>query len=320
VTCLVLAVSVGRAHAQNAEAEVLFTDANRLIAEGKLAEACDAFEASNRVEPGAGTLLALGQCREQNHQLASAWSAYKDALSRAKDSRKRDFATARIKALEPRLSYLTVSVPDDSRIDGLTLTRNGKSFDPALWSRALPVDGGVYLIAGNAPGRQPWQATAQVPADGAKISIEVPKLEELSKPLPPRPPPPLLAIKEAPAAGFPPTQNSGVVVEGRDHSRHVATLVTGGLAVIFAGAAITFELSGRSTLAQSRITADPVRQDALYDSANHKHYAAESLAIGSLGCAIAAVTIVLRGGSTSGVSIRAAPSMSGFAVSLKEGF
>jgi len=47
------------------------------MAEGKLAQACQAFEASNRVEPTAGTLILLGECREQNQQLASAWSAYK---------------------------------------------------------------------------------------------------------------------------------------------------------------------------------------------------------------------------------------------------
>src|SRR6059058_5723916 len=63
------------AHAQNAEAEALFDDGNRLMSSGKLAQACDAFEASNRTEPRAGTLIQLGECREQNQQMASAWSA-----------------------------------------------------------------------------------------------------------------------------------------------------------------------------------------------------------------------------------------------------
>src|ERR1043165_7838821 len=48
---------VGRAYAQSAEAEKLFNDGNRLMATEKLAEACAAFEASNRAEPRAGTLI-----------------------------------------------------------------------------------------------------------------------------------------------------------------------------------------------------------------------------------------------------------------------
>ena len=104
------------AHAQSAEAEALFDDGNRLMADGQLAPACEAFEASNRVEPRAGTLILLGLCREQNQQLASAWSAYKDALIRVKDPNKRELARGKVVALEPRLSYLTVSVSDGSAV------------------------------------------------------------------------------------------------------------------------------------------------------------------------------------------------------------
>jgi hypothetical protein len=172
----------GRAYAQSAEAEVLFNDGNKLMASGKLAQACDAFEASNRAEPRAGTLLRLGECREQNRQLASAWSAYKDAVNRAKDPRKRDFATAKATAIAARMSYLTVTVPEDSGIKGMVLTRNGKPFDPALWNRALPVDGGDYLLVSHAPGYEDWQTTKHVPVDGAKVSVEVPKPKELPKP------------------------------------------------------------------------------------------------------------------------------------------
>jgi hypothetical protein len=177
---LILIAGGSPALAQSAEAEGLFNDGNKLMSEGRIAQACDAFEASNRVEPRAGTLLRLGDCRERNQQLASAWSAYKDSLSRAKDPRKHDFATAKATALESRLSYLTVSV-SEGHIEGLTLTRNGKSLDPMLWNRALPVDGGDYVIVGRAPGHEEWQTTAHVPVEGANVSVEVPKFKALSK-------------------------------------------------------------------------------------------------------------------------------------------
>src|SRR5450432_1219815 len=76
------------AYAQSAEAEQLFSDGDKDMKLGKLEQACDAFEASNRIETRAGTLIRLGQCREDLHELASAWSAYKDAVTRVKDPKK----------------------------------------------------------------------------------------------------------------------------------------------------------------------------------------------------------------------------------------
>jgi hypothetical protein len=172
---------VSRAHAQNAQAERLFEEGNKLMADGKLAQACAAFEASNRVEPRAGTLIQLGECRERNQQFASAWSAYKDALNLATDPRKQKFATTKAAALAPRLSYLTVAVSDQSRIRGLVLTRNGTSLDPMLWNRTLPVDGGDHVITARAPGYETWQKTVHVPVERAKLSVDVPALAKTSK-------------------------------------------------------------------------------------------------------------------------------------------
>lgn len=175
-TSVVLLASA-QAHAQSAEAEKLFSDGTQLLADGKVAQACEAFAASNRAEPRAGTLIALGDCRERNHQLASAWSAYKDALGRVKDPRKKTYATTKVAALEPRLSYLTVQVVDDNNVEGLAVTRDGKPFDALLWNRALPIDGGDYALVARAPGRVDWRTTARVPVEGGKLTVAVPKLE-----------------------------------------------------------------------------------------------------------------------------------------------
>lgn len=174
-----------QAHAQSADAERLFNDGNQLMAQGQLAAACAAFEASNRIESRAGTLIRLGECREQNHQLASAWSAYEDALTRVKDPEKRAYATARAEALAPRISHLIVSVAADSRIQGLTITRGGKPLDPALWNHELSVDGGDSVIAAHAAGHDEWHTTAHVAVEGARITIDVPRLKESSAPASP---------------------------------------------------------------------------------------------------------------------------------------
>jgi len=220
------------AHAQSAEAEALFSDGNKLFTEGKIAEACDAFDASNRVESRAGTLIRLGECREANQQFASAWSAYKDALNRVKDPRKRELATSRAAALVSRLSYLTISVADEARIDGLAILRNGKPLDPMLWNRGLPVDGGDYVIIGSAPGHEGWQTIAHVPSSGGKVSVEVPKFKELIKLVPPRTPAPV---------GPPPVVST---VEGEPSGAHGGFTTRRKLALGLTGAGVVLAVTG----------------------------------------------------------------------------
>ncbi len=236
ISCAALAwwLAAGEASAQDAGAEALFADGEKLFADGKLAEACAAFEGSNRIEPRAGTLINLGTCRERNHQLASAWSAFKDALTRAKDPRKKQLAEAGIQAIEPRLSFLTIAVPDDSRIDGLVVTRNGNAVDPALWNRAVPVDGGSYVIGGLAPGHEPWSTSVAVAHEGAKLSVEVPRVKELvtrsiSPTSPGAPPPGPGPLDAAPPAIPRPSSLTG--------KRQLA-LGLGGLGVVAAATAV----------------------------------------------------------------------------------
>ena len=200
----------GPARAQSAEAEALFDAGDKLMSEGKLTEACESFEASNRIEPRAGTLIRLGECREQNHQLASAWSAYKDALTRVKDPNKREIATSKAAELEPKLSHLTVTVGGDHKADGLAVTRNGKPIDPLVWNRPLPVDGGDYVIAAGAPGFHDWTTTITVPAEHGESTVQVPALEALPRPpvvikepeVPEAEPTPLFTPKRKIAVGF----------------------------------------------------------------------------------------------------------------------
>src|SRR5689334_9389322 len=115
-------------------AEALFRDGRRLMKEHKLAEACEKFEASERIDDSVGTLLNLADCREKNGQLATAWATFLKAASTAR-TRHDDHETtakAHAAALEPRLSYLTISVPESSKVDGLVIKRDDVEIDPAL--------------------------------------------------------------------------------------------------------------------------------------------------------------------------------------------
>ena len=66
---LALCAVVTTAAAEDAaQAEKMFTDAKALLAAGKLAEACDAFAASQKLESSPSTLMNLGDCRQKNGQ------------------------------------------------------------------------------------------------------------------------------------------------------------------------------------------------------------------------------------------------------------
>ena len=286
-----LLFDVNRVHAQSATAESLFADGNKLMDRGRFVEACAAFEASNRVEPRAGTLLRLGDCREKNQQLASAWSAYKDARSLATDPRKRQYATVKITTLEKQLSYLTVNVSDQSQIPGLALTRNGVSFDPALWNRALPVDGGDYVITVRAPGYDTWETTVHVPMADAKLTVDMPILTK-TRPHPLAPP---------------------------QTSRAAVPLIVGVGALALLGGGLGFELGAESRYgtANAEMTSQQ-RRDSLYNSANTDRHVAQVLAAGGLAAATAAVWLYLRAGSRernlASTSIHIVPRATGLAL------
>jgi hypothetical protein len=229
------------ARAQSAEAEALFSEGDAKLKAGQIGEACDAFEASNRLEARAGTLIRLGECREKNKQLASAWSAYKDALTRVKDPKKKAIATAKVAELEPKLSYLTLSVPDTSKREGLAITRNGQPFDSVLWNRAIPINGGDYAISATAPGRSEWKTTVTVPVEKGKVTVTVPALDEAGKVTPAPTPLPTAAPTPQPAPT--PIAQPAPIDEGPTTSRwtgkrKIALVLAGVSAAGFVGGAV----------------------------------------------------------------------------------
>jgi len=186
----ILAVAAPAARAQSVEADVLFREGKKLLKEGKIAEACDKLEASDRIESSIGTLLNLADCRERNHQLATAWAAFRKAATAAKiahDTKRESEAHRREKLLDARLSYLTINVPDGNRVDGLAIARNGTTIDPALWNQSVPIDPGEYEIVGQAPNRERWSKRVKIASEGETVAIEVPKLEAPHAKTPDRP-------------------------------------------------------------------------------------------------------------------------------------
>lgn len=238
---LIIGAALGLASVAGAqvrpEAEKLFRDGKELMKAGKLAEACAAFEASERAEHNLATLLSLADCREKNQQYASAWALFLQADSQTRTDASKaalnSTAKARAAALEPRLSYLTISVPDESRVTDLVVSRDGVTIDRAEWNRAIPVDGGAHEVSGKAPGHEPWLTKITVGPERDKQSVEVPRFKELPKLVAP----PEGMTPVAPAAPPPPSPFTP--------RRKIAIGVAAG-GLVLAGAGVGFGINASS--------------------------------------------------------------------------
>jgi hypothetical protein len=158
-----------------AAAEALFAEGRKLLAAGNYAAACAKLEASQRLDPGVGTMLNLGDCYEKTGKTASAWAEFRDAaaMARAAGSTERvETARSRAAALEGRLSRLTIR----SGAAGAQIVRDGRPIDPATLGVPLPVDPGRYTIEASAPGKEKWSRTVEIKADRENVTVDIPPL------------------------------------------------------------------------------------------------------------------------------------------------
>ncbi len=254
-----------------AQAQVLFDQGIVLMDAGKFGEACAAFDASDKLEPAISTLLNRADCRERNHQYATAWGLFLEAERQSRAAT--DPATQQLHLvaiehaakLEPRLSKLTVNVSIQSRIDGLQIVRGTDVVDLGAWNHPLPIDGGRYTITARAANHDAWSTEIEVGPEGDTKAIEVPRLKRS---------PVQLAAKRA-----------------------KLPYLLGGGSVVLLGTGLVFELSAQSTYAASRKQPDDAKQTSLWRSANNKRYVAEGLAVAGFALAGVAVWRYLRHGT-----------------------
>jgi hypothetical protein len=174
-------------------AETLYQQARDLMSEGRYAEACPKLEESHRLDPATGTLLNLASCHENQGRLATAWFEYLDAVTMARRDGRPDrvaFAQGRLAELEPKLSRLTLVVPERANHEGLELELDGTRIGSAARGVPTPVDPGVHLVEARAPGRQPFKTTIEIGSDVEQRTFTLPELAPLSPPPPVNPAPP----------------------------------------------------------------------------------------------------------------------------------
>jgi hypothetical protein len=316
IAVAVLWSSVAHAQPAGAQAEVLFRHGRELLAAGKTAEACTAFEESQKLEPAVTTLLNLAGCREKLGQIATAWGLFLDAARQtrsagdAANQQLHKVAQARAQKLEPRVSELTINVPLNSQLDDLEITRGTERIGPGLWNRALPIDGGTYTITARAPGSSRWSTQVTIAAEKDTKTVEIPDLRNLPRDV------------EGPASSPLVTRTTidHVPVSPSTPSKVVPLVVgTGALALL--GGGLGLELWARSQYEDAKAEMmSQSRRDSLYDAATTKRYLAQALGVGGLAAGGVAVWLYLRGrsgerGVTPKASAHIVPTASGLALS-----
>jgi hypothetical protein len=282
---IVLGLAASATAQSNPQAEELFRQGRKAMEAKNYKEACDAFEGSQRLEASVSTLMNLADCREKNGQLATAWGLFLQVGTQTRDDAKlaglRDVAAKRATGLEPRLSRLTINVPENSRVDGLRVVRGDVEVDPATWNRSLPIDGGTYEISASAPGVQPWTKKVTIAVEGDTKSVDVPRFE------------PVVGGGGGGdgAIGSAGPRDTG----GTRHRRKPLALALGGVGLVAGGVAIVFELQGRGALDDAKGATTQADQDRLYDDANGKHHLAQALGIAGGACLAAGVVVWITG-------------------------
>jgi hypothetical protein len=262
------------AQMDKAAAEALFEEAMRVSKAGDYASACPKFEESQRLEPSLGAQYYLADCYEKIGRTASAWANFVGVADKARlagEVAKEKAARERAKALEPKLSRLSIEV-EDASIPGLSVLRGDAPVGSGQWGVPVPVDPGSVAVRASAPGRKDWSQTIDVPAGGS-LTAKVPRLEPLPAAAPPlekAPPPPAAPVARPPE---PPQSNT----------RRTVGIVLGATGVVALGAGGVLAILAKNADSDSKrageCTADGACTSAGLDDRNRALHLADAATV-----------------------------------------
>jgi hypothetical protein len=172
-----LAVLGGARPAGADRADQLFKKGKKLLAEKRYAEACAAFEDSDRTDPGIGAKLNVAKCYEEWGKLATAWRWYSDAerMAKAGNDDRAPKIHALIAELDTNVPRLTLRVAPDANTSGLVVRLDGAELDVHALGIERRLDPGPhqveYVIGGTKKNRM-------VPVErggSAELDLELPR-------------------------------------------------------------------------------------------------------------------------------------------------
>ena len=164
-------------------ADALFKEGRQLLDQKKYDEACAKLSESQRLDPGAGTLLALALCHEGQGKTATAWAELDEAAKLGRKVGRQDLASAaekRARIMEPNLSKLIIRMPKEGpkqELVDLTVKVDGAKIPLEDFGAPFAIDSGEHKVDMTAKGKLPKTQIIRMSGAGT-IEIVVDKLED----------------------------------------------------------------------------------------------------------------------------------------------
>ncbi|MCA9591930.1 MAG: hypothetical protein KC776_01425 [Myxococcales bacterium] len=164
--------------AERAGARAAASEGLKAFKAGDYAKAVDLFSRAQSLVDAPPHLLYIARSQEKLGHLVKAHEAYvkitrekltPDAPDAFRDAMEK--AQTELKALEPRLPYLTISVTGDGA-DGAVVTMDGKEVPKALVGVPAPVDPGKHELQATGDGVQSDLATITL-AESARETVKL---------------------------------------------------------------------------------------------------------------------------------------------------
>ena len=177
MSCLLVAVVARADTGAEQRAAKLFDQGRTLARDGRCREAIPLLLESVKEAPGVGALLNLGHCHADLGKTFNAYQYFVRAgeLARARRDERAAEAEERARALETKLSDLTVRVVDPSE-PGLALRLDDLPLDRPQWNVARRVDPGEHVLAASSPRRGTVSMRVVIGSNADHAELVVPAL------------------------------------------------------------------------------------------------------------------------------------------------
>src|SRR5688572_25234726 len=161
----------GESRAQSAKAaEEAFEKGRELMASKSYAEACAAFELSQRLDPQYGTQFNLAGCYAALDKIATAWKLYRELARGDTNAQRRARSGALAKQLAKRVPKLRIRV--DQPYERLKVAV-GETDVTALIGAEIPFDLGRYVIEARLPRYRPFRRELDLDTPGKVHELEI---------------------------------------------------------------------------------------------------------------------------------------------------
>jgi hypothetical protein len=158
-------------------AQQLFDKGKKLLGEKHYAEACAAFEESDKLDPGIGAKLNVARCYQEWGKLATAWRWYRDAedaATKAKDTRARKIR-AIVAEIDPTVPRLTLKLQPGASADGLVVKLDGVDLAAGVIGSEQRVDPGPHQIDTIVDGARQTKVVPVERGASAEVTLDVPR-------------------------------------------------------------------------------------------------------------------------------------------------